>query len=350
MNASRTWFDGHLDLTYIADHGRDLTRVTMHSGGGLPEESASVSFPTLCAAGVQAAVSTIFVRRRVRADAGQGVGAVEGPYCYDTPEEAYTAAVRQVEMHHAWEQTGWLQASGNMTAGIEGLRTILAIEGAACLRSTADLDFFHAAGVREVSLAWAEGSIWAGGDQSGGDVTPAGLDLIDRLDALGIVHDVSHLSEAAFWTLMARAKGKCIASHSNCRALLPGAKYPERHLSDEQIRAIADADGLIGINLFARFLVQPDQLKLRRATIADVVRHLEHMAQVAGRRDFLALGSDMDSGFGPELLPVDLQSPMHLERLAEALSAAGWSDGEISRFRWENWAELFGDSPPQKRE
>ncbi len=221
------------------------------------------------------------------------------------------------------------------------LRVTLALEGAACVRTLDDLQYFYDAGVRVVSLAWAEGSQWAGGDQSGGDVTEGGLALIDRLDELECVHDVSHLSERAFWTLMARAKGKVVASHSNCRALLLGAKHPERHLSDEQIRAIAERGGTIGVNLFARFLIPAQELQRRRARIADVILHIQHIEQVAGRRDLLALGSDMDSGFGTDLLPEDLQGPEELGRLAEALVDAGWGDGEIDGFAGR-WGEVLG--------
>jgi membrane dipeptidase len=75
-------------------------------------------------------------------------------------------------------------------------------------------------------------------------------------------------------------------------------------------------------------------LARRRATSADVVRHMTHVEQVAGRRDVLALGSDFDSGFGADLLPADVQGPAELWRLAEALSAAGWGDEEIAGFAW----------------
>ncbi len=369
------WFDGHLDLTYLALHGRDLTRLPGECGGSL--HPASVTFPSLKAGGVRAAVSTLFVRRRVKADAARGVAAVEGDFCFDTPDEAHAAAVRQVEMHRAWEREGWIEnAERGMRNAEEGkdenpkirkpkletrnlkletqatahesritdhdspLRVTLALEGAACLRTVEDSHWFYDAGVRVVSLAWAEGSQWAGGDQSGGDVTSGGLELIDRLDALGCVHDVSHLSEPAFWTLMERAKGKIVASHSNCRALLTDAKHPERHLSDQQIRAIVERGGVIGVNLFARFLIPAEELQRRRARIADVILHIQHIEQLAGRRDVLALGSDMDSGFGTDLLPEDLQGPEELGRLAEALAGAGWSDSEIEGFAGQ-WGEVL---------
>src|SRR5207248_2437977 len=86
------------------------------------------------------------------------------------------------------------------------LKVVLLMEGCAGLQSIGDFDFFYDAGVRIVSLTWAEGSTWAGGDKSGGDITPRGRELIARLDQLHIVHDVSHLFEQAFWTLMSISK------------------------------------------------------------------------------------------------------------------------------------------------
>src|SRR4051812_39231483 len=197
MNALH-WFDGHLDLTYLAQHGRDLTKPPDQCGGTL--QPASVTFPSLRAANVTHAVSTIFVRRRTPT--------VDGPYCFDTPDEAFAAAQHQLAMHRAWQSEGLIQISSPAESQIPDhdpratneLHTTLALEGAACLRTVDDLDTFAKAGVRIVSLAWAEGSHWSGGDQSGGDITPEGLALIQRLDQLKIIHDVSHLSDRAFWT------------------------------------------------------------------------------------------------------------------------------------------------------
>jgi len=345
------WFDGHLDLAYIAQHGRDLAQSPDQCGGTL--QPASVTFPSLRAANVTAAVSTLFVRKQT--------DTARGPYCFTTPDEAHAAALLQIDMHRRWADaglirlahippdanTGPIPQSTNSTP----LSVTLAIEGAASIRTPEDLHAFHAAGVRIVSLAWAEGTTWSGGDQSGEDITPQGLTLIPHLDQLHIIHDVSHLSDRAFWTLLDQTNGKIIASHSNCRALLPDAKFPERHLSDAQIKALAargrgvgginNNGGIIGINLFARFLIPAADLKTRRATIADVIRHLQHIEQLTGSRDCLALGSDMDSGFGRDLLPEDLDGPEHLSRLAEALANAGWSDQEIQTFAHTTWQNLF---------
>ncbi|HVX84684.1 MAG TPA: membrane dipeptidase [Phycisphaerae bacterium] len=330
------WLDGHLDLSYIADHGRDLRLAPEACGGTL--QPAGVTFPSLRAGDVRAAVATIFVRRR------RNVAADDGPWSFDTPEEAHAAVLRQLAMYRQWQAEGWLRIGSVEAPSANALGVVLALEGAEGLRSPADLAALAKAGVRMVSLAWAEGSRYAGGDQSGGDVTPAGRELIAEMDGLGVLHDVSHLSERAFWTLLSEARGPVVASHSNCRALLPGRKHPERHLSDDQIRALAAHRGgsggaVIGINLFGRFLV-PDAQHAGsgvRATLADVVQHVEHVTQIAGRRDCVALGSDADSGFGSILMPTGLERPEHWRRIADALSTAGWSDQAVDGFTHKNW-------------
>jgi membrane dipeptidase len=362
------WFDGHLDLTYIADHGRDLRKGVEACGGNL--QPAGVTFETLRAGGVRWAAGTIFVRRR------RGVSADDGAWSFETAEEAWQAGRRQVEMYAAWAREGWVRVEtremgetqnsklkthnlgmrggamvggedpgpGVSTQGEGGPDLVLALEGAGCLRSVEDLGWFVERGVGMVAMAWAEGTVYAGGDQGGGDVTEAGRALVREIDRLGCVHDVSHLSEAAFWTVMGEARGRKVASHSNCRALLPGRKHPERHLSDRQIRALCDAGGVIGVNLFGRFLVADAGEAARgvRATVADVVRQVEHIAQVAGRRDCVALGSDADSGFGSELMPLGLERPEGWVRMAEGLRDGGWNDEEVAGFMWGNWVRMLG--------
>src|SRR5262249_9496495 len=160
--------------------------------------------------------------------------------------------------------------------------------------------------------AWAAGTRYASGNgpSSGlpasakreyAGLSSDGLELVKAMDACGIIHDASHLSDAAFDQLMTHARGPVIASHSNCRALLDDR---QRHLRDDQIAAIGDREGVIGLNLYTKFLALG-----RRATIDDCIRHVEHVTDIMGHRRGVALGSDMDGGFGRSALPVGLDDP-----------------------------------------
>ncbi len=339
------WFDGHLDLAYLAENGWDMgKRVEELTGLAGP---VAVTLPTLREAGVRAALGTIFIQRRV---AGKGPqDDADGPWCFSSADEAHTAALRQLAIYQQWHKDNLIKlfatsscmpnlppASRGLYDGKSAMRVVLLLEGAAGIRSLADLDLFHAGGVRVVALTWVDGTMWAGGDQSGGGITTAGRELVARIDVLGMIHDVSHLSEQAFWELFDIAARPKIASHSNCRALLPGKQHPERHLSDQQIRALAKGGGIIGINLFSKFLVSTG-----RATIADIVRHIQHMTQLVGNANFIALGSDMDGGFDADQLPVDLDHPRHLPRLLDALAAAGFLDADIKGFAYDHWSNFF---------
>ena len=335
MTTPLPWTDGHLDLAMLAETGRDMTLRTDALHGPHP---AAVTLPSLRAAHVRTVIATLFVQRRIQ---DQGDKNVDGPWCFSGEDEAFVAAIRQISIYREWQKAGLIRilpAPPTVPpADPAPLNVILLLEGAAPLRSSVDLHTFHMNGVRIISLTWVDGTRYAGGDQSGGDVTPEGRQLLAVIDDLAMIHDVSHLSEAAFWTVMHTARRPKIASHSNARALLPGKQHPERHLSDAQIKAIADGAGpayrgLIGINLLTNFLTTTG-----RATIADILHHLQHMENLVGRRDFLALGSDMEGGFSSAKLPSDLDHPRHLHRLAEALAKSGWSDDDIHGFAHENW-------------
>ena len=110
---------------------------------------------------------------------------------------------------------------------------------------------------------------------------------------IGIIHDVSHLAEESFWQLLDISSGPVMASHSNCRAIVP----TDRQLSDEMIGALISRGAVIGINFFDRFLLPPAEIG-RRADLGDVVRHIRHICDLAGNAQHVGLGTDMDGGLG----------------------------------------------------
>jgi membrane dipeptidase len=326
------WLDAHLDLAYLAEVGREMRLPAGHLPD--PMAPAAVTLPDLLAAGVTTVVGTVFTQPRHRAP---GPDHADGPWCYDSPEEAHLAALRQVQVYFSWHREGWVQLAGlpqKSAPAVPGapLRVVILIEGAAGLRTPRDLGTFANVGTRLVALTWAEGSPYAGGDhQPGTGISPAGRALVAEIDRLQMLHDVSHLAEQAFWELLDLAQRPVLATHSNVRSFLPRRKYAERHLSDAQIKALAARGGVIGINLFGRFLAEG-----RAATIDDVVRHVRHMTDLVGRADMIGLGSDMDGGFTADELPENLRGPRDLPRLAEALAAAGLSDEDVTGFMYRN--------------
>ncbi len=333
------WIDGHLDLAYIAECGRN----PLHEVIADDAATGCVSLPALRSAGMKIACGTIFTE--------PGTPDPTKPYMYEqgNAEDAERAGLRQLEIYERWNAAGEIElldrgmkplAGGRRNRGDDRrIGMIILMEGADPIRSPEALPMWYRRGLRMVGLTWATGTRYAGGNASlpgEGPLTNAGLELIHALDELKIVHDVSHLSDAAFDGVMEHARGTVVASHSNCRALVDPK---QRHLRDEQIEIIGARGGVIGLNLYSAFLVKASSG--RRATIADCVAHLDHVAEVMGHRRGVALGSDMDGGFGPDQLPVGLDHPSKLESLCDALRDAGWSDGEIEGFAHKNWERIF---------
>src|SRR5262249_11849773 len=143
------------------------------------------------------------------------------------------------------------------------LKVVLLMEGADPIRSPDEVPLWFERGVRMVGLTWAMGTRYAGGNHVHGPLTPLGFDMIPALDEVGIIHDASHLADEAFDGLLARARGPIVASHSNCRALL---ENKQRHLRDDQIKAIGERGCIVGLNLYTSFLAVG-----RQATIDDCI-------------------------------------------------------------------------------
>jgi membrane dipeptidase len=203
------------------------------------------------------------------------------------------------------------------------------MEGADPIRTPDEVAWWHARGVRVVGLTWARGSRYAGGNAAPhGPLTAMGRDCVQALDACGILHDASHLSDEAFDGLCAATDARIVASHSNSRCHAPDI---QRHLTDAQIAEIARRDGMVGLNLFGKFLADG-----RPATLEDAVRHVEHAASIAGRGR-TGLGSDFDGGFAPPECAAGCGRPEELPALADALAGAGWESAELDGFRHANW-------------
>jgi membrane dipeptidase len=321
------WIDGHLDLAYLALCGRDLRVACPDPAVGC------ISLPALREAGVGLVLATVFTE--------PGVTDRSQPFGYgssDDLDDAEQAGRRQLEVYHrldAQGEIGIVRSRGDLDvqATGPGPRAVLLMEGADPIRCPDDAGQWFARGVRVVGLSWAAGTRYAGGNGNPGPLTPLGIELVRALDDLGIVHDASHLADEAFEGLAANARGAIVATHSNCRAL---AGDSQRHLRDEQIAEIGKRGGIVGLNLFAKFLAPGG-----RATISDCVAHLERVCGIMGHRRGIGLGSDMDGGFDPTELPAGLDHPRKLEALAEALHDAGWPDQDIEGFRHANWRRFL---------
>jgi membrane dipeptidase len=324
------WFDGHLDLGMIHMAGRDVRRAIDDPA------AACISLPALRDAGVDLIFGTIFTEPGAEPD---------DPCGYPSSDDvvaAESAGMQQLKLYQQWEADGELalvRTVADLDGGATVPRVVLLMEGADPIRNPDAVKWWFDQGLRIVGLSWATGTRYAGGNRTHDGLSAIGEELVAALDQVGMIHDASHLSDPALDQLLARANGPVIASHSNCRALVP--ESGQRLLRDDQIKSIHVHGGVIGLNLFTKFLAHD-----RRATITDCINHIEHICHITNTEQCIALGSDMDGGFAPGDLPCDLDAPGRLENLSTALHERGWPANEVEGLQWRNWDRFLRRALP----
>lgn len=223
-------------------------------------------------------------------------------------------------------------------AGAEGkLYAFLAIEGMAAIgEDLGGIDHYHRFGARIGMLTWNEENrlaTGAGGDPCSG-LTELGRQAVRRMQDLGMLVDVSHLNDGGFRDVMRETCGPIIASHSNCRALCD----VRRNLTDDQLRAIRDTGGVVGLNVHHAF-VHADPARQTAKTLA---RHAAHMAEVMGI-EHVACGFDFCEFMGPGNEGAEgLENCAHIQNLFYWLEQLGMSARERELIARENFLRVLG--------
>lgn len=327
--------DGHLDLAYNAVRGRDVLRPAADQPAdeeGIP----TVGLPDLRTGGAGLVLATIFC-----------LPALESPQGYSTLDQAAAAGRQQLEWYQRQVEGGVFRVVRNAgeipaeSAGERALPIVLLLEGADPIRDPSEIDWWWSQGLRAVGLAWKQ-TRYAGGTKYPGPLTAEGVVLAKALDRAGIIHDTSHLAEESFWQLLEITSGPVMASHSNCRSIVP----TDRQLSDEMIRAVLVRGGIIGMNFYHKFILSPEEFGRRRATLNDLVHHIRHICDLAGNANQIGLGTDMDGGLGREEIPVEIRSWGDMRRVANALAAGGFGDAEVRGILGGNWLTFLRKSLP----
>lgn len=306
--------DLHVDLSYRVNY----------QGGTLAQGSGQYPAAELVAAGVAGVVLPLFIPHDV---------SPSGPRLEDL-ERSRARMLELIPTVPPYALPGCAAKDG-------AVRTWFSLEGAAPLagdRSAART--WVERGVRLFGLVHTKDNALATSSSGPGPktagLTAAGRDLVHDVDRAGGIVDVSHASDAAVADVLAEAAkdgAPVVATHSDARALDP---HP-RNLSDELIRGIARSGGVVGVNFHSRFLSQRG-----RATIDDVVRHVEHLVRVAGA-EHVAIGSDFEGDIEP---PVGLASVRGFPRLFAALRRAGMSSGDVARVFGGNALRLLCPGDP----
>ena len=168
-----------------------------------------------------------------------------------------------------------------------------------------------------------------------GGLTEKGKELVAEMESLGIIPDVSHLSDAGFIDVLSVTKKPFVASHSDARAVCPSV----RNMTDDMIVKLSERGGVMGLNFCADFLEEKPLGEKNPGTIAAVVRHAKHIVNVGGI-DVLGLGSDFDgiSTHG------ELPGAQSMGLLWDALHDAGFSEGELDKIFYGNVLRVYKDT------
>jgi membrane dipeptidase len=222
----------------------------------------------------------------------------------------------------------------------DGVGAVLHLEGAEPIGQGLDeLAVLHAAGLRSLGLTWSRPNAFAtgvpfsfpGSPDQGPGLTDRGRALVRACGELGILVDVSHLNARGFWDVAELGDGPLVASHSNAHALSPSP----RNLTDDQLRAIGERRGLVGINFHVAFL-RPDGAEEADTPLRLIAEHAAHVAELAGA-ECVGLGSDFDGA----VMPAALGDVSGLPAVVDALRGAGFGAAELEGIAWRNWRRVL---------
>lgn len=301
--------DAHQDVAWAClKDGRDFAQAT---------DGKALTLPAWRAGGVRLACTTVFA-----ADQGDAIKArahaVKQCDFYDRLLAEHPEAVARATRKRDLDDLG---APGPT-------RMVHLMEGADPIDGVDDLPEWKARGVVAVAPIWNTANRYGGGIDSGRGLTPDGFALVRMCGMEGLAVDLSHLNGTAFNEAIEVAMGPVYASHSNARTLCSH----RRNLTDEQLKKVADAGGVVGVVLYAPFLQDG---VTGRAPMEMLCRHVTHIGRIVGY-ERVCLGTDLDGGFdhtqGVEGIPTCAELP----RLADELRKRRFSDDTIVGILGEN--------------
>jgi membrane dipeptidase len=220
------------------------------------------------------------------------------------------------------------------------LAAILHFEGAEAIDPDLNaLELFYRAGLRSLGIVWSRPNAFACGvpftyphtPDIGPGLTDAGRELVRACNHLGIMLDLSHLNERGFWEVAGLSSTPLVATHSNAHTLCPVT----RNLTDRQLDAIKESDGMVGVAFDVSMLRADGHLNTDTPLTA-IVRHLTYLVDRLGI-DHVGFGSDFDGCTVPD----DLHDVTGLPRLLDALRAAGYDEPSLGKLTHQNWQRVL---------
>ena len=223
---------------------------------------------------------------------------------------------------------------------------VLAMEGADPVTEPEELEYWFGLGLRQINLVHYGVNRYAAGTGAEGGVTDEGRTLLKECQRLGIALDVTHLADEAFFDSMDAYDGPVLASHQNCRALVPA----QRQFTDEQLRLLIERNAVIGVALDSWMLLNGwsvGQTLREKVTLQNVADHIDHICQLSGHHRAAAIGTDLDGGYGRNQVPVGVDSIADVQKLVPILAARGYTKEAIEAIFYGNWLQWLQASLPK---
>lgn len=321
MNKNNLVYKLHQESVVVDTHCDTLTAmITQERRLGSPSACGHLDLPRLKAGGVNVQFFAAFI----------------------APEYKEGAMERAVELINLFKkeicdnqsEMMLVKNSHDINTAIQKgkIAAVLAVEGGESLEGKIDsIRLLYDFGVRCLTLTWDlsnELGVGVGDNHNPGGLTPFGYQVVKEMNQLGMLVDVSHMSERTFWDVLDTSTQPVIASHSNCRELF----NHHRNLDNKQIRALSEQGGVIGITFVPAFLSSEN------ASVKNVLDHIDYAVTVGGI-DCVCLGSDFD---GTDELPVDLEDCTALLVLTEGLIERGYNEEEIKKILGQNILRVIG--------
>lgn len=353
---SRLIIDAHLDLAMNAiEWNRDLSmpldhiRLCERNMKDKPDRGkGTVCLPELRKGRVGIVVATQLARVNPFSSALTG---------WNSPAQAWAMTQGQLAWYRAMEKQGdmiqivdrkGLDAHVDLWNDLsiadenKPIGYVLSLEGADSLVTPDYLYEAHAYGLRALGLSHFGTGRYADGTKTAGRIHPQGLELMKIMGELGMVLDVTHLTDDGFDQALAVYEGPIWASHHNVRKIVPN----QRQLADEQIKRLIDRGAVIGGMLdcwamdirFIDTISDPWQLDIRLEMLID---HWDHICQIAGNALHIGIGSDLDGIFGTEQSPWDMNSIADLQKFEYLLSKRGYKETDIDNIFHGNWLRVL---------
>jgi Zn-dependent dipeptidase, microsomal dipeptidase homolog len=347
--------DAHLDLAWNAlEWNRNIQHsvYTIRTGesnlSGAGRGQGTVALPEMRKGRVALCFATLLAR-----STGRAVPSLD----YSSPYQAYAVAQGQLAYYHALAEAGeirlvtnreeldqhisaWQEWEGQTDLVQPRPGLVISMESADPILVPEQLAAWKEAGVRIIGPAHYGPGRYAGGTSTELGLGFEGRQLLREMERLGILLDLTHLSDEAFWEALDCFGGFVLASHNNCRALVPH----QRQFDNKQIRATLSRDGVIGV-AFDNWMIRPGWTRGAKdniqVTLAHVTEHIDYICQLAGNSQHAAIGSDLDGGFGREQSPSDLDTIEDVQHIGEILSKRGYRDGDIASIMHGNWLRLL---------